>query len=562
MYRTIPGIVISCSTLYFAVALFAATPPRVVGPVESHGRLLILPSGLWQAYAVRDAAGTFQLVREGSGDEGRSWSDAQVLTALPGAGWGGVLPLLDSHGELQIILTRRRGEGKEIAVNRFIDLWHIRSIGKQTYWSSPQRVFEGYVGSIQEILQLSNGRIVLPFAAWIAGRPSGPPTGPNETTVAYSDDDGATWKQSPSHLTAPCVAGYNGSNYGAIEPAILQLQDGRVWMLMRTQTGFLYESFSRDGIEWSAARSSRFVSSTSPAFLLRLRDHRIVLFWNNAVMPPRVDEQGVYGGRDVLHAAISSDDGATWRGYREVYRDPYRNDPPPKTGDRGTAYPYAAETADGRIALVSGQGAGRRALILIDPSWLLETRAETHFEDGLAQWCVFQGVGPASGWWRNRIAGAQLVPDPGNGGRRVLRVSRTSAQPGGGAVWNFPMGWSGELSIDLRLERGFGGAALSLDESFFDPADDAGLGDAVFRLPIPDSGVLGAAHLESGKWHKVTLRWDAKRHTCAVLVDGASVVTLSAGKAAAVSYLRVRSTAPHPDPAGMLVAGATVAVKP
>jgi len=31
----------------------------------------------------------------------------------------------------------------------------------------------------------------------------------------------------------------------AVEPTILQLKDGRVWMLIRTQTGWLYESFPR-----------------------------------------------------------------------------------------------------------------------------------------------------------------------------------------------------------------------------------------------------------------------------------------------------------------------------
>ena len=45
----------------------------------------------------------------------------------------------------------------------------------------------------------------------------------------------------------------------------IELRDGRLWMLMRTQTGFLYESFSRDqGENWSEAGPSRFISSSSP----------------------------------------------------------------------------------------------------------------------------------------------------------------------------------------------------------------------------------------------------------------------------------------------------------
>ena len=118
-------------------------------------------------------------------------------------------------------------------------------------------------------------RIVVPFAYWVGGRPSAPPTGSNITTTVYSDDDGRTWRQSPAKLTAPCYEGYNGSNYGACEPTILELADGRVWMLIRTQTGRLYESFSPDGAEWSQPEPSRFCSSNSPGWLLRLPDRRI-----------------------------------------------------------------------------------------------------------------------------------------------------------------------------------------------------------------------------------------------------------------------------------------------
>jgi len=159
------------------------------------------------------------------------------------------------------------------------------------------------------MLQLSSGRILMPFAAWIGGRPDGPPNGPNETTAVYSDDDGATWKRSPSRLTAPVHQRFNGATHGAIEPAILERQDGSVWMLKRTQTGYFYESESRDGVEWPPARASSIHASTGPPFRLRLPDRRVVLFWNHGEMPVRVGGQGVYGGRDVLHAAISSDDG-------------------------------------------------------------------------------------------------------------------------------------------------------------------------------------------------------------------------------------------------------------
>ena len=507
-----------------AIAAFAAAPPVILGP-SAAGTLLTLRDGNWHAYAVSaDTQGQF-LSRRISRDTGRTWQQPESLTRLPGTGWGSLLVLLDRHGELQFILTRRRGDGRNLAVDRFIDLWHIRTTSGQKQWEPPRRVFEGYVGSIQQILQLRGGRILMPFAAWIGGRPQAPPNGPNETTAVYSDDDGATWKRSPARLTAPVIEGYNGGNVGAIEPSVLERQDGTLWMLMRTQTGFYYESTSRDGIEWAPATASTIHASTGPPFLLRLPDRRVVLFWNHAEMPPRVGGQGVYGGRDALHAAISSDEGRSWRGYREVYRDPFRHDTPPKTGDRGTAYPYAASTPDGRIALISGQGAQRRTLVLIDPDWLTETEAVNHPATAFAEWSVFLGTGPASGWWRDRVSGARLVDG-------ALELAARPGIPRDGAVWNFPMGRAGSVTLHLR---GSGGE-IALTQRFFDPGDGQGDARAAFRVPLPD--LAGVA------WHEVKLEWDTANGTGRLLVDGKEAAALAPNNRddRGVSYLRLRST--------------------
>src|SRR5690606_36852241 len=182
----------------------------------------------------------------------------------------------------------------------------------------------------------------------------------------YSDDGGRTWVNTGAALTAPCDPDYNGVNVGATEPAIIELKDGRLWMLMRTQTGYLYESFSSDrGETWTPAVASRFPSHNGPAALARMPDGRIELFCDNSAPVSKYDGRGVYGGRDALHAAVSIDDGCTWRGFREVYRDPHRNDIGEPRGDRGTGYPSASALPDGRALLFTGQMEGRRAMLLI-----------------------------------------------------------------------------------------------------------------------------------------------------------------------------------------------------
>ncbi len=254
---------------------------------------------------------------------------------------------MDQSGELHAFLLVERGSSRGPTVDYFYDIWHASTSHQRSSWSIPKRIFEGYVGALNGVIQLKSGRIVLPQQFWVPGLRSEPPTGSHVVTTNYSDDGSKTWQLSPARLTSPCRADYIGSNYGATEPVIAQLQDGRAWMLIRTQTGLLYESFSSDGAVWSEATPTRFLSSNSPANLLRLSDGRLVVFWNNCENPSRVDGAPVYTTRDALHVAISRDEGRSWQGYRKAFRDPHRNQPPPKRGDRGTAYPFSTLTSEG-----------------------------------------------------------------------------------------------------------------------------------------------------------------------------------------------------------------------
>ena len=543
----------------------SSNAPILIGQVEFRANLVILPDGSWEVYTARDYSGVFKLDRICSNDEGVSWSESEVLRELPGDGWAGAVSLLDSDNEVHLIFSKwRHREGRKPAVDRFIDLWHLHSKNSRAVWTEPQLIFEGYVGSIQCAVQLRSGRIVLPFAYWVGGLPSAPPTGSNITTTVFSDDGGMTWKQSAAKLTAPCYFGYNGNNYGAVEPAIMELKDGRVWMLVRTQTGFLHESFSRDGEHWSELMPSRFHSSSSPAYLLRLPDNHIVLFWNNCQKPSRVNGDGVYAGRDQMHAAISDDEGVTWRGYREVYLDPARNNTPPKRGDRGTAYPHAVTSRDGKIALVTGQGQGRLGQIMVDPGWLLETHHADDFSGGLDSWSVFKSFGPAKGWWQDRTQGPQLIDHPVRQGARVLHIRRPDKKPGDGAVWNFPAGKKGRLTMNIMLREGFSGANIALNDRFFNPTDNNGEKEAMFCLSINEQCRLpDNTELAPERFYMLELEWDVGKRHCDLFVDGKEIsgLPLLNDTIAGVCYLRLRSTASSKDTAGMLIESVAVKLK-
>ncbi|MEO7403232.1 MAG: sialidase family protein, partial [Burkholderiales bacterium] len=302
---------------------------------ENESVIVKLPGGNLRIFYTLQPSGT-ELRSITSTDGGLSWDESQLEVKMPGQAVFCMQALVAHDGEIHAFVLVRRGSGRRHGIDLFLDVWYWKTSGGRAAWTSGKRIFEGVVGAMRGVTQLKSGRIVLPVGIWIAGRQPGLPTGAHEVSAMYSDDDGETWQTSASRLVAPCYDGFNGSNYGACEPNVIELDDNHLWMLMRTQTGFLYESHSYDGgVTWNDAQPSDLISSDSPAEIMRLPDQRIIVLWHNTQNPPLVAGKHVAGGRDTLHAAISSDNGATWQGCREVYRDPLRDESPPRRGDRG-----------------------------------------------------------------------------------------------------------------------------------------------------------------------------------------------------------------------------------
>ena len=166
--------------------------PTVLGPAES-SFLINLPDGVVGMAFSRTMPDGPEVACKRSTDNGRSWSEPETLYKTEAMKLGTPCPLATHDGRLQLFWTVGRGKGA-IAVNYFIDIWEAHSCHGLRQWTEPKRVFEGYVGSINGWAQLKTGRIVLPFAYWVGGRPQAPPTGPNITTTIYSDDGGRSWQ--------------------------------------------------------------------------------------------------------------------------------------------------------------------------------------------------------------------------------------------------------------------------------------------------------------------------------------------------------------------------------
>jgi hypothetical protein len=307
-------------------------------------------------------------------------------------------------------------------------------------------------------------------------------------------------------------------------------------MLIRTQRGRFYETFSNDGVHWGPSKPTTLFSSDSPATLLRLKDGSILLFSNACNRYPYA-----YGARNVLHVAISQDEGRTWRGFREVARDPLRAQSPLAEGDYGLSYTFPTLTPDGKVLFSNWVQSGRdRSFRLLDPAWIYETQQATDFSKGIDDWTSFA------------TKGVEVQPDPAKAGTQVMSVHKADKDWPSAAVWNFPMGSKGRLKMQLMLQPGFGGAYVGLTDHYSIPWDQDDQFYNVFNLPIAADGRLFSDFkLSAGRWYEITLDWDTRQ--CRVLVDGKLAgVVRDNRRSLGLNYLRLRSMATQPD-AGLLL---------
>jgi hypothetical protein len=504
--------------------------------------------------AVSDRAGPngHEAIARYSSDGGREWSEPATLVTLPKemGSWGLHNVLVDHRGELHLFYQAdAHTAGKGLYEMRF-DIYHIGSANGRKSWKSPVLVRQGYNGSMLSVIELKSGRIILPICyltprVWNnRGKAFDAFTdmGRFSSGVVYSDNGGDTWIQAAIELKVPSP--YIGAD-GIIEPIALELKDGRVWLLLRTQLGRFFESFSEDGATWTKPTPTGIFSSDSPPSLTRLTDGRIVMLWNNCLRFAYAQ-----GGRHLLHAAISADEGRTWAGYREVARNPFVDEPPPASGDHGVSYTLPVRTSDGEIVTpLSVGGTGGMWLLRFNPEWLEETSRKTDFSTG------------TDGWHSFGTKGVAVVPHPEKSGTQVLQLHKPEADWPSAVAWNFPNGMNGRLQIRLKLNPGFAGARIGLTDHFSVPFDPEDQYHNLFNLSIGRDGKLQQSEITPGQWHTLEFKWDCVKQECRVNVDGRPVGTLPMQRrTTGVNYLRFCPTADETDTAGLLIESVDVSV--
>jgi hypothetical protein len=581
-------------------ALRRIDAPQAVGvPPENACRgLMVMPDGEIRHYGFRlgtdNDAGRVQPVYLSSRDCGLSWSEVRVQGPTAGAmvrsPWSGdFLTVLCKTGsahseEWQTALDSCPGKG----------LFVFRSAqGPDGQLTSALVTRQTGFMARQPLALRCRHRWVQPIQRRAQS--------PQQPGVLLSDDDGATWREvllpsPPPHRVEWPHKGVRWQNYGC-EPSVVELSTGKLWMLIRTSQDCHYESFSDDGGDsWTPPVASRFYATLTMPLAFRMRDGRLLVVWNNSTPLPELDHaaqpglnrseregtsEDYFTNRDVIHAAISADDGRTWAGFRELYLNERRNDGDFRASggnamslDKSIHQSQAVELPEGKILLAFGQHPRCRRMIIFDPDWLLEKSREDRFTLGLGAWSVQQYLKSVPGNFRgvsghcayNRRPGATLVPHPDGLPREVLQIARHPdsrlAYETEGAVWNFPCWARGSLKLRLRMPHGSQGTQICLADRWFNPVDPVVAHFAQHVLHLDTQGRINKAPgLKLDAWEDLEIRWDGQSARFRVGGGEWHALPRVFPTRNGISYLHLQSAATGPDPHGLLLESVTASAE-
>lgn len=333
--------------------------------------------------------------------------------------------------------------------------------------------------------------------------------------VMRSLDNGDTWENG-GDTDATYEKASGGAVRGTDEPSLVELDDGSIYMLMRTGSRHLYEARSFDeGRTWTGVGPSPLRGTNAPCALSRFRvagRHGILCVWDNGRT------------RYPLCAAASFDGGRTWTQPKDLAGS---------TGGKQASYPGCAQAADGTLVAVWQQDVPggrdlRGARFTLD--WLREDPAKERQRE-LSRLTL-----PAVAGRETRFTGARLVDSS------VWEIHRPQGVPRGGRLTpggllrmevngcyhidDKPSVWDGSVSnlIEFRM-RVLGRAP----HTGADSAAEVWLGGPqpmtgcrlFFREDAVTftAGYLPAHRLDATQWHTYRVWTNLTTHRAYLFVD-------------------------------------------
>jgi sialidase-1 len=280
-----------------STVVYQATPEH---PRYTEGSIVELKDGSL-LFAVTEFHGNdsdfakAHIVGSQSKDGGRTWTASRVLQANTG-GMNVMSVTLRrlSDGSIAMFYLQKNSHSELTPYLRLSD-------DEAATFGDPIKVSSanGYhVVNNDRVTELSSGRLLMPTAS----TPNVETDNHFQSHCFLSDDGGNTWRDGKGKVDA--------DKRGAMEPEVIELKDGRIMMLVRTQLGFPGKAYSEDGGDtWGPMTSLGVQGPEAPVTLRRIPSTGdLLLIWNNTFTAGA----GHGGKRTPLTAAISQDEGETW----------------------------------------------------------------------------------------------------------------------------------------------------------------------------------------------------------------------------------------------------------
>ncbi len=289
-----------------------------------------------------------------SSDEGRTWTSAPLFSEPAKFNVSNERALLRTREGVIISAWMNGAERKQpngwrwgdksVSWKEFVlPTYTFRSADDGKTWEAPVKLSEPWCGCIHSLIQMKSGRLVLVGQEII-------PEWRHATVIWVSDDLGKSWQR--GDVLDYGVGAHDHA--GSIEGSVIERKDGSLYLLLRTESGFLWEATSRDGLKWDGLKQTAIQSVTCCPQMARLADGRIALLWN---APPRHDPKSG-SSRAELSLAFSSDETASWS-KPVIVAASY------VPGGR-VSYPYLYERKPGELWITTMQGGLRMKINTAD----------------------------------------------------------------------------------------------------------------------------------------------------------------------------------------------------
>ncbi|MEO6136558.1 MAG: sialidase family protein [Ginsengibacter sp.] len=296
-------------------------------------------------------------------DEGKSWTshtvfaDTNTFNIAPGrliqTKSGAIVFSFSNWKEKQSDeLKAIYGPAKAI-----LPTYAMRSLDGGETWTNIQKLHDDWTGANMDMILTKKGNVVF-TSMKLRSNPM------HHVIITYtSKDEGVTWTESNT-----LDFGGVGHHAGVMEPTIIQLNNGKIWMLMRTNWEYFWEAFSDDeGLTWKDVKVTKIDASSSPGELKRLQSGRIVLVWNRLYPEDKkikylirpgngeFSERSTNWHRNELSIMFSDDDAKTWskpKVFAKTTKD-----------EQQLCYPFVSEVSPGKLCIVTRFGAELKIML-------------------------------------------------------------------------------------------------------------------------------------------------------------------------------------------------------